>query len=149
LHAEGALAVASFGTFFSMPWRLLAFPIATGMLAHAARWALITVAGGSVATGALVARMLVSVIVTLLMKSLDVAVLASTRHCEKATSSIAYKLVVRFANAPLKFLVSDRFQRLDVMLSGTHRSAICCHRFSGPRSFNTATCRSASSFRSI
>ena len=61
-----------------MPWRLLAFPIATGMLAHAARWALITVAGGSVATGALVARMLVSVIVTLLMKSLDVAVLAST-----------------------------------------------------------------------
>src|SRR5713101_1102035 len=27
-------AVASFGTFFSMPWRLLAFPIAAGMLAH-------------------------------------------------------------------------------------------------------------------
>jgi hypothetical protein len=24
---------------FSMPWRLLAFPIAAGMLAHAARWA--------------------------------------------------------------------------------------------------------------
>ena len=37
-------AVASFGTFFSMPWRLLAFPIAVGMLAHAARWALISVA---------------------------------------------------------------------------------------------------------
>ena len=32
-------AVASFGTFFSTPWRLLAFPIAAGMLAHAARWA--------------------------------------------------------------------------------------------------------------
>jgi len=39
-------AAASFGTFFSMPWRLLAFPIAAGMLAHAARWALISVAGG-------------------------------------------------------------------------------------------------------
>jgi uncharacterized membrane protein YjjB (DUF3815 family) len=57
-------AVASFGTFFSMPWRLLVFPIAAGMLAHAARWALITVGGESAATGALVACTLVSVIVT-------------------------------------------------------------------------------------
>ena len=57
-------AVASFGTFFSMPWRLLAFPIATGMLAHAARWTLISVAGTNAATGALVACMLVSVLVT-------------------------------------------------------------------------------------
>jgi uncharacterized membrane protein YjjP (DUF1212 family) len=57
-------AVASFGTFFSMPWRLLAFPIAAGMLAHAARWALITVAGTNAATGALVACMLVSALVT-------------------------------------------------------------------------------------
>src|ERR1700738_5160903 len=57
-------AVASFGTFFSMPWRLLAFPIAAGMLAHAARWALISLAGGSAATGALVACMLVSVLAT-------------------------------------------------------------------------------------
>ena len=30
-------AVASFGTFFSMPWRLLTFRIAAGMLARAAR----------------------------------------------------------------------------------------------------------------
>jgi uncharacterized membrane protein YjjP (DUF1212 family) len=57
-------AVASFGTFFSMPWRLLAFPIAAGMLAHAARWALISVAGTNAATGALVACTLVSVLVT-------------------------------------------------------------------------------------
>jgi uncharacterized membrane protein YjjP (DUF1212 family) len=57
-------AVASFGTFFSMPWRLLAFPIAIGMLAHAARWALISVAGGSAPTGALVACMLVSILAT-------------------------------------------------------------------------------------
>jgi uncharacterized membrane protein YjjP (DUF1212 family) len=57
-------AIASFGTFFSMPCRLLAFPIAAGMLAHAVRWALISVAGGSAPTGALVACVLVSVIVT-------------------------------------------------------------------------------------
>jgi uncharacterized membrane protein YjjP (DUF1212 family) len=57
-------AVTSFGTFFAMPWRLLAFPIAAGMLAHAARWALISVAGTNAATGALAACMLVSVLVT-------------------------------------------------------------------------------------
>src|SRR6266403_4094442 len=57
-------AVASFGTFFSMPWRLLAFPVAVGMIAHAARWALISVAGANAATGALVACMLVSVLAT-------------------------------------------------------------------------------------
>jgi uncharacterized membrane protein YjjP (DUF1212 family) len=57
-------AVASFGTFFSMPWRLLAFPIAVGMLAHTARWALISLAGGSAPSGALVACILVSVLTT-------------------------------------------------------------------------------------
>jgi uncharacterized membrane protein YjjP (DUF1212 family) len=57
-------AVAAFGTFFSMPWRLLALPIAVGMVAHAARGALISVAGTNAATGALVACLLVSVIVT-------------------------------------------------------------------------------------
>jgi len=57
-------AVASFGTFFSMPWRLLALPITVGMVAHAARWALISVAGGSAPSGALVACMLVSVLAT-------------------------------------------------------------------------------------
>jgi hypothetical protein len=40
----------------------------------------------------------------------NVALLASTRHCAKAISSIAHKLVVRFANAPLKFLVSIAFR---------------------------------------
>jgi uncharacterized membrane protein YjjP (DUF1212 family) len=57
-------AVAAFGTFFSMPWRLLALPIAVGMVAHAARWALISLAGGSAPAGALVACMLVSVLAT-------------------------------------------------------------------------------------
>jgi uncharacterized membrane protein YjjP (DUF1212 family) len=57
-------AVAAFGTFFSMPWRQLPFPIAAGMLAHAARWALISFAGANVATGAFAACILVSVIVT-------------------------------------------------------------------------------------
>jgi uncharacterized membrane protein YjjP (DUF1212 family) len=57
-------AVAGFGTFFSMPLRLLPFPIAVGMLAHAARWALISLAGANIAAGALVACLLVGVIAT-------------------------------------------------------------------------------------
>jgi len=58
------LAVASFGALFSIPWRMLPFPIVAGMLGHAARWALISLAGANVATGALIACMLVSIIVT-------------------------------------------------------------------------------------
>jgi uncharacterized membrane protein YjjP (DUF1212 family) len=57
-------AVASFGTFFSMPWRLLSFPIAIGMLAHALRWVLIALAGCHVTTAALVACLLVGAIIT-------------------------------------------------------------------------------------
>ncbi|MHA6203541.1 threonine/serine ThrE exporter family protein [Dyella soli] len=58
------LAVASFGTFFSMSWRLLPIPIGIGMLAHAVRWALIAFAGVHVTTAALVACLLVGVIIT-------------------------------------------------------------------------------------
>ncbi len=57
-------AVAAFGIVFSMPWRLLPFPIAVGMLAHAARWALISLADAHVAAGALAACILVGIIVT-------------------------------------------------------------------------------------
>lgn len=55
-------AVLAFGTFFSMPWRLLALPVVVGMLAHAARWTLISLAGAHVATGAFVACFLAGVI---------------------------------------------------------------------------------------
>jgi uncharacterized membrane protein YjjB (DUF3815 family) len=57
-------AVAAYGTFFSMPWRLLALPVVVGMLAHAAHWAVISLAGADVAIGALVASTLVGIIVT-------------------------------------------------------------------------------------
>jgi len=57
-------AVAAFGSFFSMPWRLLPLPIAVGMVAHAARWGLIALAGANVALAALVACLVVGVIVT-------------------------------------------------------------------------------------
>jgi uncharacterized membrane protein YjjP (DUF1212 family) len=57
-------AVASFGTFFSMPWRLLPLPIAVGMLAHAARWALISILSANTAIAAFFACLLVGLIVS-------------------------------------------------------------------------------------
>jgi uncharacterized membrane protein YjjP (DUF1212 family) len=58
------VAVAAYGTFFAMPWRMLPIPIAVGMLAHASRWGMISVAGSSVETGALVACLVVGIIIT-------------------------------------------------------------------------------------
>jgi uncharacterized membrane protein YjjP (DUF1212 family) len=58
------VAVAAYGTFFAMPWRMLPIPVAIGMLAHASRWGMISVAGASVQTGALVACLVVGIIIT-------------------------------------------------------------------------------------
>lgn len=57
-------AAAGFATFFSIPWRLLPLLIVIGMLGHAARWALVSLAGADAATGALVACVLVGTIGT-------------------------------------------------------------------------------------
>ena len=58
------IAVAAYGTFFAMPWRMLPIPILIGMLAHACRWEAISVAGASAETGALVACLVVGIIIT-------------------------------------------------------------------------------------
>jgi uncharacterized membrane protein YjjP (DUF1212 family) len=62
--AAAGVAVAAYGTFFAMPWRMLPVPILIGMLAHAARWVTIALCGGSVEAGAFVACLLVGSIVT-------------------------------------------------------------------------------------
>jgi uncharacterized membrane protein YjjP (DUF1212 family) len=58
------IAVASYGVFFSMPMNMLLWPVAVGMLAHAVRWAALTVLGFSAAIGALVACLVVGLILT-------------------------------------------------------------------------------------
>jgi uncharacterized membrane protein YjjP (DUF1212 family) len=58
------IAVAAYGTFFAMPWRMLPIPAMIGMLAHASRWAMISLAGASVQTGALVACLIVGIVIT-------------------------------------------------------------------------------------
>jgi uncharacterized membrane protein YjjP (DUF1212 family) len=57
-------AVAAYGTFFAMPWRMLPIPILIGAIAHACRWAAISIGGASVEIGALVACLVVGTVVT-------------------------------------------------------------------------------------
>jgi len=58
------IAVSAFSVFFSTPLRMLPWPVAVGMLAHALRWWSISTLGSSPATGALVACTLVGLILT-------------------------------------------------------------------------------------
>ena len=64
------VAVAAYGTFFSLPWRMLPIPVLIGMLAHAARWAIVTAAGLRIEMGAFVACLIVGVMVTPLAERL-------------------------------------------------------------------------------
>lgn len=56
------VAVMAYAAFFSMPWPMVPVPVATGMLAHAARWVVIAVMGQSVESGALVACLIAGAI---------------------------------------------------------------------------------------
>ena len=58
------VAVACYSVFFSTPMNMLAWPVAVGMLAHALRWVSITELGFGVATGALVACLVVGLLLT-------------------------------------------------------------------------------------
>jgi uncharacterized membrane protein YjjP (DUF1212 family) len=58
------VAVACYSVFFSTPLNMLAWPVAVGMLAHAVRWIALTQFGFGVATGALVACVVVALILT-------------------------------------------------------------------------------------
>ncbi len=56
------VAVAAYGSFFNMPWRLIPVPIIVGMAAHALRWQLLQ-HGASLQLGAFGATLLVGVTV--------------------------------------------------------------------------------------
>jgi uncharacterized membrane protein YjjB (DUF3815 family) len=58
------VAVACYSVFFSTPVHMLTWPVAVGMVAHALRWAALTVLGASAATGAFVACFIVGLILT-------------------------------------------------------------------------------------
>jgi uncharacterized membrane protein YjjP (DUF1212 family) len=58
------VAVACYSVFFSTPLNMLPWPVVVGMLAHALRWTTLSVLGFGVATGALVACVVVGLILT-------------------------------------------------------------------------------------
>jgi uncharacterized membrane protein YjjP (DUF1212 family) len=58
------VAVAAYSVFFSTPLRMLPWPVAVGMFAHALRWAATIQFGFGAATGALVACVAVALILT-------------------------------------------------------------------------------------
>lgn len=58
------VAVAAYAIFFSTPLTMLPWPVAVGMLAHALRWAALTLLGLGPATGALTACVIVGLVLT-------------------------------------------------------------------------------------
>ena len=60
---SAGVAVAAYSIFFSTPLRMLGWPVAVGMLAHALRWLTLALGAGA-ATGAFVACLLVGLVLT-------------------------------------------------------------------------------------
>jgi uncharacterized membrane protein YjjP (DUF1212 family) len=58
------VAVAAYGIFFSMPPKMLPWPVVVGMVAHALRWAALTLFGFGVAGAACVACVVVGLVLT-------------------------------------------------------------------------------------
>ena len=58
------VAVACYSVFFSSPLKMLPWPVAVGMVAHALRWIALTMLGASAVTGAFVACLIVGLILT-------------------------------------------------------------------------------------
>jgi uncharacterized membrane protein YjjP (DUF1212 family) len=56
------VAVTAYGSFFNMPWRLIATPVVLGMAAHAVRWELLR-HGASLQLGAFGATLLVGAVI--------------------------------------------------------------------------------------
>lgn len=59
------VAVAAYGTFFNMPWRMLPVPVIVGMLAHGARWLLLSWSV-SLAASSLAACLIAGIVVAVL-----------------------------------------------------------------------------------
>ena len=58
------VAVACYSIFFSTPLRMLGWPVAVGMAAHALRWTALTIFGAGAPTGAFVACLIVGLVLT-------------------------------------------------------------------------------------
>ncbi len=66
---SAGVAVAAFGAFFSLPWRMLIAPVAVGMICHASRWVVLD-QGQGVVIGAFVACLIAGTVTAMLARKL-------------------------------------------------------------------------------
>jgi uncharacterized membrane protein YjjB (DUF3815 family) len=100
-------ALLTYGTFFSMPWRVLPLPIAIGMLAHASRWVALDW-GANAPLGAFIACLIVGTLTT---------PIANRVHFSFAAFAFAFASVVSLI--PGIYLFHMAAELLAVMEAGT------------------------------
>ncbi len=97
------VAVACYGIFFSMPLRMLTWPVVVGMIAHALRWWVMTVVGVGPALGAGTACLLVGAVMAPLAK----------RH-RLPFAAVGFASVVSLMPGIYIFRMSDAFVQMQV-----------------------------------
>ncbi|HEY0342074.1 MAG TPA: threonine/serine exporter family protein, partial [Steroidobacteraceae bacterium] len=118
------VAVAAYGTFFSMPARMLPLPILVGMLAHGARWAAISVGGANVEVAALFACLIVGVVITPLADRMRVPFAA-----------VAFASVVALIPGVYIFHMAEGFLRLVVAGAATPPEVLAATLADGSTAF--------------
>jgi uncharacterized membrane protein YjjP (DUF1212 family) len=118
------VAVAAYGTFFSMPARMLPLPIVVGMVAHGARWAAIAFAGASVEVAALLACLIVGAVVTPLSDRMRLPFAA-----------VAFASVVALIPGVYVFRMAEGFLRLAVAGAATPPEVVAAALSDGVSAF--------------
>lgn len=102
---SAGVAVAAFGAFFSLPWRVLIAPILVGMICHASRWFILE-NGGGVVLGALVACLIAGIITAIL-----------ARYLKLPFAALAFSAVVSMMPGIFVFKLASGL--IDVYLAGS------------------------------
>jgi uncharacterized membrane protein YjjP (DUF1212 family) len=111
---SAGIAVAAFGAFFSLPWRILIAPILVGMICHASHW-LIIENGGGVVLGVFVACLIAGTITAILARFLKLPFAALAFSA--VVSMMPGIFVFKFASDLLEVYRADSGATLE-MLTG-------------------------------
>jgi uncharacterized membrane protein YjjP (DUF1212 family) len=117
---SAGIAVAAFGVFFSLPWRILIAPIMVGMICHASRW-LILENGGGVVLGAFVACLIAGTVTALLARQLKLpfAALAFSAVVSMMPGIFVFKLASGLVEVYLAGSSATLSMMTNVLTNGT------------------------------